>query len=416
MKIDGKAISGAKLPDGKADAIFWDSKVAGFGYRLRRHGAEVRGTYVYQYRINGRSHRYLIGKVEEITAAQARDQAEKKRAEVRLGHDPQQAKRDARRRERPHSMGAIVTGYRDETGTEVPGYLDMRKDELRARSYTEVARYLSGPKYFGPLHRADIGNVSRRDVAACLNTIIKSKGKVAAARARTALSGFFTWALQQGIVEANPVTGTAVPNEPEPRDRVLTDAELIAIWKAADDSDFGKIVRLLITLASRRSEIGSLRFSEIDFDAGTWTLPKERSKNGKAHTLPLHATALNIIRSVPCLAGRDLLFGAHSKEGFTAWRISKEALDRRAGIADWRLHDLRRTAATRMADIGIAPHIIEEILNHKSGHRAGPAGIYNRSSYTREVRAALACWDAHVHSLVMGEAPKVVSIAERAAG
>ena len=114
-----------------------------------------------------------------------------------------------------------------------------------------------------------------------------------------------------------------------------------------------------------------------------------------------------IILSVPRLASRDLFFGARAN-GFTGWSRGKAALDARSGVKDWTTHDLRRSVATGMANISIMPHVIEQILNHQSGHKAGPAGIYNKSSYEREVRAALAMWEDHVRSIVAGGQRKIL--------
>jgi integrase len=121
----------------------------------------------------------------------------------------------------------------------------------------------------------------------------------------------------------------------------------------------------------------------------------------------------DIITSVPRLVSRDQLFGLRG-DGFTGWVKGKHALDERSGVSAWTVHDIRRSAATRMADLGVQPHIIEQILNHQSGHKAGPAGIYNRSSYEREVRAALALWDDHVRALVEGGERKVLPYAPAA--
>jgi integrase len=117
----------------------------------------------------------------------------------------------------------------------------------------------------------------------------------------------------------------------------------------------------------------------------------------------------DIIASVPRLVSRDQLFGLRG-DGFTGWVKGKHALDERSGVTAWTVHDIRRSAATRMADLGVQPHIIEQILNHQSGHKAGPAGIYNRSSYEREVRAALALWEDHIRTLVGGGERKVLPL------
>jgi integrase len=235
---------------------------------------------------------------------------------------------------------------------------------------------------------------------------------VTGSRARSALSTMFAWAMGEGLCEANPVVGTNKPPDSTPRDRVLADGELAAIWTACQDDDFGRIVRLLALTGARRAEIAGMCWSELDLDNGLWSLPKERAKNKRALLLPLPPLALSIIKSVPERVGRDQLFGDRAASGFTDWSHAKQALDQRlAGKAKaWRLHDLRRTCATRMADLGVQPHVIEAVLNHYGGHRAGVAGVYNRSPYEREMRGALALWANHVATIVEGGEKKIVPL------
>lgn len=193
---------------------------------------------------------------------------------------------------------------------------------------------------------------------------------------------------------------------------MLSDAELAAMWRASGDDEYGRIIKLLILLGARRGEIGGLRFSELDADNGTWTLPSERSKNKHAHTLPLPAMAWDIIKAVPRVAHRDQLFGVSAAEGFTDWGCAKIALDDRVlgkMTEPWTIHDIRRTVATKMADLGVQPHIIEAVLNHRGGHKRGVAGIYNRSSYDTQVRAALALWSDHIRALITGGERKVLA-------
>lgn len=266
-------------------------------------------------------------------------------------------------------------------------------------------RYLTG-SHFKPLHSRPLDQITRRDVAGCLTRITTNNGSVTAGRARATLSAFYTWAMGQGLVDFNPVIGTTKPVDSKPRERVLTDTELATIWRACRDSGYGRIIKLLTLTGCRREEVGNMCWSEIDLDRGVWTLPAERSKNGRAHTLPLTPATLDIIASVERVDGRDQLFGGDAKHGFQRWSASKQELDARAKITGWRVHDIRRSAATKMADIGIAPHIVEQILNHQSGHKRGPAGVYNRSSYEREVRTALEKWAAYIEATVSGSPVK----------
>src|SRR5262249_50871252 len=137
-------------------------------------------------------------------------------------------------------------------------------------------------------------------------------------------------------------------------------------------------------------------------------------KNGRAHKLPLLPMARDIINSVPNVVGRDQLFGTRGT-GFGGWSRCKTDLDKRCGVTGWRLHDIRRTVATGMADLGVQPHIIEAVPNPHGGHKAGVAGVYNRSVYEREVRAALALWEDHIRSLVTGSKRKILPLKPLAA-
>ena len=291
-------------------------------------------------------------------------------------------------------------------------YLAAKQPELRPESFRVTRLYLTGP-YFRILHPMAITAITRADVATCVRAIVRKHSVPTAAAARRALSALFAWAIADGLLGngANPVDGSHRPEDPPPRERVLADSELVAIWHACVTDDYGRIIRLLTLLGNRRQEVGGLRWSELDLKAGTWTLPPERSKNNRAHAVALPPAALSIIKSVP-RTDRDHLFGDRAGAGFTTWSRAKLDIDRRlaGAVKPWRVHDIRRTVATRMADIGIEPHIIEACLNHYSGHRRGVAGVYNRSSYERAVKAALARWGEHVLALVEGREDKVVTL------
>jgi integrase len=242
-----------------------------------------------------------------------------------------------------------------------------------------------------------------------LTVIARESGAPSAGLARGALIQCLAWGMQAGLVEINPAIDTPSPAASRPRERVLSDAELGAIWNAAGTSDdYDRIVRLLILCGSRRAEVGGMAWSEFDGEMAKWTLPVERSKNRRPHTLPVMPMMAQIIDQVPRRATRDQLFGARGVGGYADWTIGKRGLDERSGVTGWTIHDIRRSVATKMGDIGIAPHVIEEILNHQSGHKRGVAGVYNRSRYERETRAALGIWHDHVQSICAGGARKVL--------
>jgi integrase len=393
MKLTQKAVASLQLPAGKTDAIFFDDELPRFGYRLRSGaGGKILRSWVCQYRRAGQTRRLTLDGV--LSAEQARTMAKKLLAQVALGDDPQADKLDRRGKDR-HTLKATVADY-----------LALKQREVRPRTYTEQARYLGGT-YFRPLHSLALDQITRKDVAARLNRISLESGSTVAACARAQLSALFSWALAHGLCEANPVVGTLAPKGGQARERVLDDSELARIWLACSGDDHGRCIRLLILTGCRRQEIGGMCWSEIDFERGTWTLPAGRSKNGRAHGLPLQPAPLDIIKAVPRMASRDQLFGQRGG-GFTAWSRGKAVLDARSGVKDWTTHDIRRSVATKLVDLGVMPHVIEQILNHQSGHKRGPAGIYNRSVYEREVRAALAVWHDQLRTLVEGGERKVI--------
>jgi integrase len=394
LKLDTKTISGLLLSKGQAELFAWDAELEGFGLRLRRSGDGLRRTYVAQYRVGARrSRRVTLGTAEKLAPAQAREAARKILARVQLGHDPQ-GEKEAKRAASAHTFKIAVENY-----------LAARASELRPASFRVTRLYLTRTAYFKPLHGMPLAEIRRSDVASCIQAINRNSSSTAGA-ARRALSAFFAWATASGLIGdgSNPVIGSFSPARDQARDRVLSDAELIAVWRASGEDDFGRIIRLLVLTGARRTEIGGMRWSEIDIAAGSWTLPAARSKNRRPLTLTLPAAALAIVTAIPH-ADSDLLF-ARSGAGFSAWAPAKAALDRRLGdaVAPWRLHDIRRTAATGMINVGIATDVVEAVLNHYSGHRAGIAGTYNRSDYKPQIKAALARWSEHVIALVEGRA------------
>jgi integrase len=264
-----------------------------------------------------------------------------------------------------------------------------------------------------PLHKLRLGEIDRRVIAQRLGEIETASGPVARNRVRSSLSAFFGWAVTEGLLDANPVQGTAKLDEGGSRERTLTRQELAELWSVLDaepNPQFADIVRLLILTGQRREEVGSLRWSEVELDRGLVILPPERTKNSRQHEVPLSRQAKTIVARQPKRKGRDFVFGI-GEAGFSGWSDCKARLDqalltarrqtnRKAkAMPDWRLHDLRRTCATGMAELGVPPHIIEAVLNHISGHKAGVAGIYNRARYANEMREALDKWAAHVEAI-----------------
>jgi integrase len=374
----------------KTDIIEFDDAVPGFGVRARKGGSKV---YVVQYAIGEKTRRMSLGKVELQGVDKARDKAKDILAAVRMGQDPAGEKQHDRKTA-TETFKAIAERF-----------LTFQKTQLRPRPYDDVERHLM--THGKALHGLLLAKIQRQDIANVV-TAVRAKGiAVTANRVRATLSSFFSWAISEGLVDHNPVTGT-LRTEEKSRERVLSYDELRIIWNALEDDQFGAIVKLLTLTGQRAAEISGLRRTELHVDA--FTLPPERTKNGLEHTVPLSEPARAIIATQPGRQGsdgkvRDLIFG-YADGPFSGWTGSRKLLNDRIEKATgqplphWTPHDLRRSFATHASKLGIQPHVIEAILNHVSGFRAGVAGIYNRNPYDAEKRTALALWADHLLAIV----------------
>jgi integrase len=398
MKLSAQAIKDYRPPAGKSDHIVFDEDLSGFGLRYR----DGRKTWVFQYafgtgesRVNARM---TLGEYPALPPAKARETAQDLYAKVRLGQHPAADKKVSRGEAR-NTFGRLVSVY-----------LEFKHNELRDRTYAEVERYLN--RYAKALHGLPATAIDRKRIADFLDSIARHSGPVSANRARTSLSALFAWAMRKGLHDSNPVIATETRKE-KSRHRVLTDPELSTVWNMLGDGDYADILRLLILTGQRASEIADLHWSEIDFDQDLISLPPERTKNGRPHEVPMSGAVRDILKARA--RTRDFVFGVGAG-GFSGWTRSKERLDKRIEnkfgkpLPHWTVHDLRRTAATRMVDLGEGPHIVEAVLNHVSGHRAGVAGIYNRSLYKAEKAQALSKWATHVMAIVKGKKSNVTPI------
>jgi integrase len=349
----------------KLQGWLWDTHCVGFGARRQTNGC----FYYIRYRHLGAQVVKSIGRHGPLTPDTARAKARQLLGIVAGGTNPFES-----------SAGE---GFAPTLGR----YLERKRASLKPSSFIKIERYLRN--YSSPLHRLRLVEIDRRKVAAMLGEIETGSGSVARNRVRSALSAFFAWCVAEGLLDLNPVAGTAKADEGGSRERVLTLEELRKLWRGLGDDRFGDILRLLLLTGQRRNEIGGLRWAEIDLAARMIVLPPERTKNSRQHEVPFSSQALAILVGLPRRNSSEFLFGSR---GFNDWDRAKQQLDHRLGIVGWRIHDLRRTAATGMAELGVQPHIIEAVLNHVSGHKSGVAGVYNRATYGEPMRDALQRW------------------------
>ena len=367
---------------GKTETLHRDQLLPGFILRCYANGRRM---WLVQYRDeSGATRRVNIGDAAVIEADDARAKAKDLLADVTKGTSPAVRRDEARQATR---FGDAVTQY-----------LTYAESRVKPATLKETRRNLV--THCATLNRTAVKDVKRATIAELHDEVSIRNGKVVANRVLAALSSFFSWAIGRGLVEANPVI--RMPrNSEKARDRVLSDDEIRAIWKATgSESDFDRIVRLLILTGTRRSEVGDMQQSELQDNL--WTIAGERTKNGLPHEIQLTDVAWTYL---PAMQEEEnasgFIFGKRANSGFSGWSKSKAKLDKAIGFDNWSLHDIRRTFSTRLHDeLGVAPHIVEALLNHISGHKSGVGGTYNRAQYRSQKAAALEAWAALITRIV----------------
>jgi integrase len=210
-------------------------------------------------------------------------------------------------------------------------------------------------------------------------------------------------------LEVNPCRDAGKPSAPKPRDRVLTNDELKALWTLLDGepAPFGPAIKLLILTGQRRDEVFQADWAEFDLEGALWTIPRDRAKNDRTHLVPLSDAALRLLKAIPKANGSDKLFPARGNpetgpSGFskTHARIVKAMIEATGPMERWTLHDLRRTMATGLQRLGVRLEVTEAILNHVGGSRGGLVGVYQRHDFKEEKRQALDAWAAEVERIV----------------
>jgi integrase len=385
---------------------YWDTHLSGFGLRISASGAK---SWMVMYRLRGerKQRRQTLGSLAEIpSVADARARALKSLEAARLGIDL---------REAVGTNGEGIEGA-PERGTLaavaarfVREHADQHCRPSTAAEYRRIFDREIIP-HWGALPAAKI---AKRDVNALLDAKAQAY-PLQANELRKHLRTFFRWAKDEELVDVDPTEGTRLRAKPIARDRVLSDVEIAWFWKACDELGwpFGRIAQLLLLTAQRRDEVAGMRWPELEpFDRRLWVIPAVRTKNGKAHEVHLCEPAARILAGLPRLG--EIVFSSTGTTAPSGYSRAKSRLDRlMAGyaavvsVADWTLHDLRRTATSGMARLGVAPHIVDKILNHSGGTIRGVAAIYNRHQYSQERKAALELWGTYIAKLVK---PSVVT-------
>ena len=423
MRFTDTTVESIECPPGKKDVLVFDEALAGFGLRVTAGRTDDDGNhrpgkriFILQYKLAGKIRRTALGIYgTELTTAQARKKAEVLRGQVRDRRDPVAERKATVAATFAAEAQAKAAAARDAYTVETlisewtKHHLASRSESYRKRVPDELRRALK--KWLV----APAATFARADAVKVLDAVKSGSGPVAANRLRAEARACWTWATKRGALEINPWSATPRPLAKEvARARVLTDFELRTLYEAAGSLTAPQdvLVRILILTGQRRGEVAGMRWSELDIDTGTWSLPGERTKNGQPHVVPLTAEVVTLLRTVKRHKGAVCVFGATGKTPFSGFGKLKAALDKKLAEAvaeaaeaagtpkpktqAWTVHDLRRSLATGLQRLGVRLEVTEAVLNHVSGSRSGIVGVYQRHGWEREKAAALAAWTAHV--------------------
>ncbi len=378
-----------------------DTITSGFGVRVTPQDAR---SYFVLYRVAGdrKLRRLTLGDARTLKLAEARERAKEALALAQTGADPRVRKEAAAAAER-----AVDEDFEKNRFSKVADLYISRYAKPNLRQWRPLERMFKG-KLNPAWGERQIGTITRRDVVELLDGI-GDTAPVMANRVHALLSRFFGWCVEREIIEVSPVAGLKKPQRERSRDRVLSAAEIRALWAAAGEVGYpgGALVRLLLLTACRLNEIGQLTKEQIGKDA----LHLPETKNGRPHVVPVSKGVRAIFDELPEFEGPYMLTSTAGKRPMQNFSDIKARLDELSGVTDWTYHDLRRTAASGMAELKIPPHVIEAVLNHASGTVSGVARVYNRFDYAKEKRQALERWAAEVARIVKGKAAaKVVEL------
>jgi integrase len=380
--LTAMAVERAK-PPAKGQVEHFDKGFPGLALRLSYGGSK---SFIFFYRIGGRQRRMTLGTYPAISLADARELWREARKDVAQGRDPALGRK---RDKAAQNFAEVAREW-------------LTRVQSKNKSGRQVELIVEGELIQAWGHR-NIADIGRRDILDLVDSIADRGSIAMASRVQSYIRALLIWCMGRGIIVSDPSAHLPKLNGQIHRDRVLNNAELVAVWRGAVQVGYpyGTVVQLLILTGCRRDEIGGLTWSEIDGEM--IRLPGERTKNKRPHEVPLSTPAKLVIERTPRFINPiNFVFLGERLRPISAWSRAKIDLDTACQVEGWRLHDIRRTVATGMAEIGVAPHIVEAVLNHVSGAKAGVAGVYNRAVYAREKAAALEAWGAHVMALVCG--------------
>jgi integrase len=426
-KLTDKTLKNLKPPnEGRLEV--WDSIVGEdrtlpgvFGIRVTAKGTR---SWVIMYRTfdteKGKivQKRHKLGSYPALSLGEARTAARESLLEIIRGDDPARSKQAAR---------AALDGAFTLAGA-VEQFIE-KYAKRNTRGWKETRRVFD--KYVTP----ELGDYRLDAVTALhIRDLVEAMSETAPYMANRTLAytrKFFNWAVERQMVSASPAARIKAPGKEKSRDRILSNVEIKAVWDAFSVMGwpFGQAFQLLLITGQRRDEVAKMRWEDLDLEARLWTLPREATKADRLHEVPLSALALEILNGAK-RTSKKYVFSTNGESPISGFSQAKAKAERVAAIQshkangnenptekqisdallpDWRLHDLRRSVASNIAKLGIAPHVIEKVLNHSTGAISGVAAVYNRYGYAEEKREALEAWSKHLQNTIGGQSRPTLS-------
>ena len=371
---------------------FWDSLLPAFGLRVSDHG---RKSWVVMYRrkSDGRQKRLTLGTYPVIELSKARAMARDILQQVAEGGDPANA-----------MAAKSGPGGASQGSFEVVVQRYMERETVHLRRGKEVAQTIIRELMPAWANRS-ITEITRRDAEVIVDAVAKRGAPQAAASLHQLIKRLFNWMVEEDYFQVSPMANMKLPRalRKVERDRVLSDTELINLWATWDKLGwaFGPAFKLMLVTGQRRDEVAGMAWAEIDLDQALWVISRKRTKSDRLNEVPLSDLAVEIINSIPQMDD-DLVFatrqGGNPISGFSK---AKRRTDQLSGLKDWRIHDLRRTAATGMIRLGVPQLVVGKVLNHASRGLSGVTGIYDRHGYLDNKRDALTAWSKHLREIIV---------------
>ncbi len=410
--LTAAAVKRIKPPE-KGQVDHFDAALPGFALRVSAKGAK---SYVLFYRPKigpdaGKLRRLTMGTAAEWSLADARDEAREWKRRIEKGEDP----KDVMARQHTEALDRA-----ENTFGKITSDFIRKHAKRNNKSWAQAERIFELHVLPEWRHRP-IDGITRRDVIELLDEIVESGRPVLANRVLAHVRKLFNWCLERGVLDTTPVAQVKAPGGKElPRDRELSDHEIKALWPAFDTAGypFGPMMKLLLVTGQRRGEVATMRWPDLDVEEKVWNLPREATKSARAHSVPLSPLALEIIEGLPRFSGPHVFSTKGGERPVSGYSRAKQRVEKAVNetrkadgldpLPDWRLHDLRRSAASGMARLGIPSDHLGRVLNHVP--QGVTARVYDKHVYLPEKRRALEAWASYLESLFRPADSKVVRL------